>query len=924
MTTSERWRQIDDLYHAALEQDANQRAAFVDQTCGSDAELRQEVLSLIASHEQAGDFIADPAFKVAARALARDRAESFVGRTLGHYQILAALGTGGMGEVYLAEDKRLGRRVALKLLPAYFKEDSERLRRFEQEARSASALNHPNIITIYDIADTDLTPFIATELIEGETLREHMLNRVMKLDEVLDIATQVAAALAAAHEVGVVHRDIKPENIMLRSRDRIVKVLDFGVAKLGPLPDRVLSAEPLTHVTVQTQPGLVMGTLQYMSPEQARGLEVDARTDLWSLGVVLYEMITRRIPFTGDSPADLTHSILEMEPPPLASYGEVHTELTRIIGKALFKDRRARYQTAEEMALDLERLAQELDAEARFKEKPQPRAITDRSQPADTADRSAGTAAVLKPMHMVDEAKHRKRAVALVAAVIVALSVIASAFFGGRGIDSIDSIAILPFTSVRDDPNSQYLSDGITESIIHSISRLPALRVMSFDTMMRYKQTQMDPRAVGRELKVEAVLVSGLLQSGDDLVISCELIDVTDGGRLWGKQYTRKLSEILAVQDDIAQDISKSLRLGRTGEQAKELEKRYTDNAEAYQLYLKGRYFWNKRTEDGFRRGIEHFSQAVGKDPKYALAYAGLADSYIGLTFYNFGAPDDTMRKAKEAALNALSIDDRLAEAHASLAHILVNYDRNWSAAEKEFKRSIELDPDYPTAHQWYAIHYLTAMGRWDQALPEMKRALGLEPASLVMNTFMCEVLYYSGRYDEAIEQCRNTLDMDPNFAVAHWHLGLAYDQKGMFDDAIAEFQKATTLSGGSPLMKAALGYGYARANKTREARTILKELKELSKNKYVSSYEVAAIYVALGETEQAFQLLEEAYHENSFHLVYINVWPQFRSLKSDPRFERLVKRLGLSGIKPPGTEQVRLRSSMLETLLSISERQHL
>ena len=898
---SERWRKIDELYHVALEHDADERAGFLDQMCAGDAELRQEVLSLIASHEQAGTFIAEPAFEVAARALAQDRAESLVGRTLGHYEILAPLGIGGMGEVYLAEDKRLGRRVALKLLPTYFTEDRERLRRFEQEARLASALNHPNIITIYEIADSDSTPFIATELINGETLRQQMLRGTLKLDEVLDIATQVAAALAAAHEVAVVHRDIKPENIMMRSRDRIVKVLDFGVAKLGPHPDAVSDVPLLAHVTLQTNPGLVMGTLQYMSPEQARGLEVDARTDLWSLGVILYEMVTGRTPFGCDTPADVTHSILETEPPPLASYAEVPAELERVIGMALRKDRRERYQTAEELALDLKRLTQDLEAEARFKESLQPRAATDRRrEPVDTADGSAATVAgvaplVVKAKYLVGEMKRRKLAVALVA-VIVAVGTITSFFFGVRRDDAIDSVAVLPFVNASDDSDSQYLSDGITYSLINSLSRLPALRVISLNTVMRYTRTQMDAQAVGRELKVRAVLSSTLLQRGDDLVISSELIDVTDGSRLWGERYSRKLSDILAVQDDIAQAISKSLRLRLTAEEDRQLAKHYTDNAEAYQLYLKGRYFWNKRTEDGFKRGIDHFRQAVEKDSKYALAYSGLADSYIGLTFYNFGAPDDTMPKAKEAALNALAADDRLAEAHTSLAHILVNYDRNWAEAEKEFKLSIELDPDYPTGHQWYAIHYLTAVGRLDQALQEMERALGLEPASLVMNSFMGATLHYAGRYDEAVEQCRKTIDMDPNFAVAHWHLGLAYDQKGMFEDAIAEFEKATTLSRGSPLMKAALGYGYAKANRTREARTILNELKELSKRQYVSSYEVAAIHVALGDTEQAFQLLERAYNENSFHLVYINVWPQFRPLKSDPRFQGLVKRLGLSG----------------------------
>ncbi len=459
----------------------------------------------------------------------------------------------------------------------------------------------------------------------------------------------------------------------------------------------------------------------------------------------------------------------------------------------------------------------------------------------------------------------------------------------------IKSIAVLPFKSLGADGGDEYLGIGIAETLTTRLSSLKLLTVRPTSAVLKYAASEKETVVAGRELEVDTVLEGSIRRLGEQVRVTARLVSVRDGSLLWADKFDEDFTDIFKVEDSISGKVTGALALRLSGEEQKRLTKRYTNNAEAYQLYLKGRYFWNKRTEDGFSRGIAQFKQAVEKDSNYALAYAGLADSYIGLTFYNFAAPSETMPKAKEAAMRALAIDNRLAQAHASLAHILMNYDWNWSETEKEFKLSIELNPDYATARQWYAVHYLTAQGRLEEALQEMKRALELEPTSLVMNTFMGATLYFAGRYDEAIEQCRKTIEMDPNFAVAHWHLGLAYEQKGMFDDAIAEFQKAITLSGGSPLMKAALGHAYAKSNRKDEATIILDELKELSKHRYVSSYEVAAIYVALGDNEQAFQLLERAYREHCFHLVYLNVWPQFSAVSSDPRFQDLVQRIGLA-----------------------------
>ncbi len=469
---------------------------------------------------------------------------------------------------------------------------------------------------------------------------------------------------------------------------------------------------------------------------------------------------------------------------------------------------------------------------------------------------------------------------------------------------TIQSIAVLPFKLLGVDGGDEYLSIGIAETLTTRLSSLKLLTVRPTSAVLKYVSSERDAMETGQELQVDTVLEGSIRRAGERLRVTARLVSVLNEEVLWADKFDEQFTDIFEVEDSISAKVAQALALNVSGEQRKRLTRRYTNNAEAYQLYLKGRYFWNKRTEEGFNQGIKHFKLAVAQDPTYALAYAGLADSYIGLTFYNFGAPHETMPQAKEAAMNALSIDSALAEAHTSLAHVLMNYDWNWSEAEKEFKLSMQLNPDYATAHQWYAIHYLTAMDRLEEALEEMERALQLEPTSLVMNSFMGATLYFAGRYDKAIEQCRRTIEMDPNFAVAHWHLGLAYEQTEMFDEAIAEFQTAITLSGGSPLLKASLGHAYAKAKRRGEATKILGELNDLSQRRYVSSYERAAISTALGDEKQSFQWLESAYEEHSFHMVYLRVWPQFSGIRSDPRFQKLIQRLGLCYAAPPGTSR--------------------
>ena len=620
--TPERWRHIDELFHSALAREPSRRSAFLAQACSGDEPLLREVESLISFHDQSDSFIETPASDVAAELLARRSTELEVGQQIAYYKILSSLGAGGMGEVYLAEDTRLGRRIALKLLPAQFTTNAERVYRFEQEARAASALNHPNIVTIHEIGRADSTHFIATEFIDGETLREHSGDRALKLNEALDIAAQVASALEAAHAAGIVHRDIKPENVMLR-RDRIVKVLDFGLAKLALPQVLAVDSEAQTRSKTKTNPGLVMGTVQYMSPEQARGQEVDARTDIWSLGVMFYEMVTGRAPFQGETPSHMIVSILESEPPPLAIDVEAPVELERIVTKALRKDMNDRYQTASELAIDLTNLRHELEVEARMKRPPHPHTgdgiITAKSDSGSAAGAVATTGDVATPRstssaeYLVSEIKRHKRAAVLAATVVVAVAAVTYLFYPKGGGEVIDSVAVLPFVNATADPNTEYLSDGISDSVINSLSRLPNLKVISLNRALRYKGQQVDAQAVGRELNVRAVLIGRLTQQGDGLAISTELVDVRDNRRLWGEQYSRKLSGILVVQEEIARKISEGLRLRLTGEEKKQLAKQYTENTEAYLLYNLGRQNFNKYTKEAFEKSIEYYEQAIEK-----------------------------------------------------------------------------------------------------------------------------------------------------------------------------------------------------------------------------------------------------------------------------------------------------------------------
>jgi serine/threonine protein kinase/Flp pilus assembly protein TadD len=782
-----------------------------------------------------------------------------LGENLGHYKVRAAIGAGGMGEIYRASDTRLRRDVAIKILPEKFMQNASAVERFMREAHAASALNHPNILTIYDIGEHDKIHFIATEFVEGRTLRELMTAAPLDLAEALDIAVQVSGALVAAHNAGIVHRDIKPENIMVRA-DGYVKILDFGIAKLSERAPHKAETDAPTLIQSQTTPGMILGTANYMSPEQARGLEVDARSDIFSLGVVLYEMIAARPPFSGDTISDVIASILKSEPRPLGELVKnVPPELEWSISKALDKNRDGRYQTIEVFLGDLKRLRQRLEFETELK----------RGGNSNFISAERQTTLVLSKDSLARPARKTRKA--------------------------IDSLAVLPLVNAGDDPNAEYLSDGITECIINSLSMLPKLRVVPRSTVFRYKGKQTDLQEIGNELGVRAIFAGRVVQINDSIIVKTELVDIANEAHLWGEQYRRTITDIFTLVEEIAEDISEKLKLKLTGEQKKQLAKRYTENTEAYQFYLKGRYFvTSKRTEEWIKKGIEYFQKAIDLDPNYALAFSGIADAYGFLASSTGGwSPHKGYPLAKAAAQKALEIDEALGEAHCSLGFSRLLYDWNWKEAEREFKRAIELSPSYASAHDGYGF-YLKAVGRFDEAIEKGKQVQRLDPLSPFAHVSLGYAYYFARDYEKAIEECSKALELDKYSTSAYRNLGLAYLQQGNLDGAIAALNKAVTFSSGGLAFESYLGFACALAGKQTEALEILENLQEIAGRQYVSAYSVAMIYLGLGDTDKTFEWLEKAFEERSGYLPFLKVEPMVDSLRSDPRFLDLLRRINL------------------------------
>jgi serine/threonine-protein kinase len=743
------------------------------------------------------------------------------GKAISRYKVLEKLGEGEMGEVYLAEDNELSRRVVLNFLPARYASDEGLRTRFKREAQAAAALNHPNVITIHEVSEYKNRPFIAMEYVEGESLKSLIAKRELPQEKAIDIAVQVCEGLAKAHQMGIVHRDLKPQNILM-GKDGQVRILDFGLAKVK-------------KDAIPTQLATSGDTVAYMSPEQARGEDLDHRTDIWSLGVILYEMLTGEAPFKGEHDQAVIYSILNVEPQPLTGSA---VDLQRVVNKALAKNQKERYQAVGDLLDDLR-----LTREGR----------------ESGSVRTPSIEARLSP-----------------------------------------SIAVLPFTNLSTDKDQEYFCDGMADEIISALTHVEGLRVVARTSSFLFRGQDRDLREIGRRLNVGALLEGSVQKVGTKLRIAAQLVKVADGYDLWSERYDRNIEkeccpeDIFSIQEGISLAIVEKLKVKLLGEEKEKLLKRHTQDLDAYNLYLKGRFFWNKRTEQGYQKGLKYFRQAIERDPSYALAHAGIADCYDLLGFYGHMAPKEAFPKAKAAAEKALQIDEGLAEAHTSLAGASEFYDWDWPTAEKEYKRAIQLNPNHATAHHWYA-EYLSHMGRHEESMAEAKRALELAPLSLIINTLLGLMLYETRQYDRAVEQLQKTLEMDPGFIVARFFLAPAYAERGMYDQAVAEAEKTMDLSGGNdPLMLALLGAMYSYSGKRDEAKRVLADLDRVSKQKYVSAFHLALIHMGLGEKDQAFACLERAYEERDHWLESIKVHPMLDSLRSDPRFTELLKKMRL------------------------------
>jgi eukaryotic-like serine/threonine-protein kinase len=850
---SERWKRIDQLLDAALELEPDKRSLFLEQNCSGDEELRKEVEALLSFDEKAQGFIETPAYEGAGALLSTPPPRLRESQLLsgGRYEIISSLGSGGMGEVYRAKDLRLGREVAIKVLPERLAKDAKASKRFEREATALATLSHQNILSIFDFGADDETSYVVMELLQGETLRKRLENALLPWRETVEIAISIQEGLSAAHSKGVIHRDLKPENVFITS-DGGVKILDFGLALLDRLPPEDLTPAPAVDIPQGTS-SLIMGTVGYMSPEQFRGERVDGRSDLFSFGCILYEMLRGKRPFGGKNPSETIQSVLNDEPLPLSqTVKDLPKGLNEIVQRCLKKHPEDRYQSAQDVGADLKKLR-----EGRK---------------------------IFSPRMMW---------AAVIVMLIIAAGLIAT--FSSKNnvtkienasISQLKTIAILPFRPLVADNRDQVLEMGMADTLITRLSNVKTITVRPLSSVQKF--SDQDPIKAGKALQVESVLDGSLQHSGDRINGNVRLIRVADGTTLWASTFDEKFTNIFVVQDAIASKIASAFAFPLKGDERSQLEKHYTTNPEAYEFYLRGRYHAYKLLEQELRKGIEFYELAITADPNYALAYADMADAYRRLGI-PFARPKEAFAQAKTFAKKALELDESLPLAYSVLGWVGFLYEWDWNGAEINMKRAIELSPNDPDSHLAYA-HFLSCAGRHEEAIAEVKLAKALNPTTLIILSMESQFLLFGGHADEAITEAKKALDMDPNFWVALNQIGRAYTHQKRYNEAIIELKKAKDLAPGSPEPIMGLGYAYAVSGDLKQANEILDEMKKQSMQRYVSTYSFAMVYNGLGKKEKALDLLEKSIEDREVGLIFLKTDFRWDNLRTEPRFIKMIK----------------------------------